>query len=130
MSNGLASTLNRRGKAKTAQTWTTTEEITLCTAWCNVTDNYVTRDAMKRRFWSEVFAYFEKEIAGIIRGYDAIVTKWKHSIRPKIVAFSIVYDSVQQMDESGSSNLALFEKALAEFETQYLHPFTRRVGEF
>ncbi|GJZ74420.1 hypothetical protein Tco_0638566 [Tanacetum coccineum] len=87
-------------------------------------ENYVTRDAMKRGFWSEVFAYFEKEMGENIRGYDTIVTKWKHSIRPKIVAFSVVYDSVQRMDESGSSNLALFQKALAEFETQYGHPFT------
>ncbi|GKB18641.1 hypothetical protein Tco_0852564, partial [Tanacetum coccineum] len=57
-------TSNRRGKAKTAQLWTTTEEITLCTA------------------------------------------------------------CIQRMDESGSSNLALFKKALAKFETQYRPPFT------
>ncbi|GJV28818.1 hypothetical protein Tco_1385266 [Tanacetum coccineum] len=124
MSNGSASTSNSRGKTNTAQSWTTAEEITLCTAWCNVTDNYVARDAMKRGFWSEVFAYFKKEIGGTIRGYDPIVTKWKHSIRPKIAAFSAVYDSVQWMDESESSNLALFQKALAEFETQYGHLFT------
>ncbi|GKF95130.1 hypothetical protein Tco_0287865, partial [Tanacetum coccineum] len=72
----------------------------------------------------EVFAYFEKEIGENIRGYDAIVTKWKNLIRPKIVAFSVVYDSVQRMDECGSSNLAVFQKALAEFETQYEHAFT------
>ncbi|GJS26193.1 ARID DNA-binding domain-containing protein [Tanacetum coccineum] len=54
MSNGSAFTSNRHGKAKTAQPWTTAEEITLCIAWCNVTDNYVTRDAMKRGFWLEV----------------------------------------------------------------------------
>ncbi|GKA63109.1 hypothetical protein Tco_0762715 [Tanacetum coccineum] len=131
MSNVSASTSNCRGKAKMAQLWTTAEEITLCTAWCNMTDNYVARDAMQRGFWSEVFAYFEKEMGGTIRGYDAIITKWKHSIRPKIVAFSVIYDSVQRMDESGSSNLALFQKALAEFETQYEHPLQwRRIGEF
>ncbi|GKG30691.1 hypothetical protein Tco_0423179, partial [Tanacetum coccineum] len=61
--------------------------------------------------------YSLKEIGGTIRGYDPIVTKWKHSIRPKIAAFSAVYDSVQWMDESESSNLALFQKALAKFET-------------
>nr|GEV67364.1 hypothetical protein [Tanacetum cinerariifolium] len=103
MSNGSAFTSNGGRKATTTQPWTTAEEITFCTAWCNVTDNYVTRDAMKRGFWSEGFAYFEKEMGGTIRGYDAIVVKWKNSIRPKIVAFSVVYDSVQRMDESGSS---------------------------
>nr|GEU39557.1 hypothetical protein [Tanacetum cinerariifolium] len=126
MSNSSASTSNRRGKAKTAQPWTSAKEITLCTAWCNVIDNYVARDAMQGGFWLEVFAYFEKELGGTIRGHDTIVTKWKHSIRLKIAAFSVVYCSVQRMDESGSSNLALFQKALAEFETQYGHPFTMK----
>ncbi|GJV29989.1 hypothetical protein Tco_1386437 [Tanacetum coccineum] len=62
-----ASILNRRQKAKTSQPWTTTEEIMLCKAWCSVTENYVTRDAIKRGFWSEVVAYFEKEMGENIR---------------------------------------------------------------
>ncbi|GJV72550.1 hypothetical protein Tco_1492545 [Tanacetum coccineum] len=76
---------------------------------------------MKKAFWSEVFAYFEKEMGENIRGYDAIITKWKNSIRPKIVAFSVVHDSVQRMDECGSSNLAVFQKALAKYESGRLH---------
>nr|GEV57963.1 ribonuclease H-like domain-containing protein [Tanacetum cinerariifolium] len=66
MSNSSASTSNRRGKAKTAQPWTTAEEITLCTAWCNAMDKYDTRDSMNKGFWSEVFANFEKEMRGLI----------------------------------------------------------------
>ncbi|GKB30724.1 hypothetical protein Tco_0870125 [Tanacetum coccineum] len=53
MSNGSASTSNRCGKAKTAQPWTTSEEITLCTAWCNAMDKYGTRDSMKSGFGDE-----------------------------------------------------------------------------
>ncbi|GJZ52417.1 hypothetical protein Tco_0606932 [Tanacetum coccineum] len=49
----MASTSNRREKAKTSQPWTTAEEITLCTAWCNAMDKYGTRD-MKKGFWSEL----------------------------------------------------------------------------
>nr|GEV26704.1 hypothetical protein [Tanacetum cinerariifolium] len=79
---------------------------------------------MKKGFWSEVFANFEKEMGRTIRGYDTIVTKWKNSIRPKIVAFSVVYDSVQRIDENRSSNFVLFKNAVAEFETGYGHPFT------
>ncbi|GJW07865.1 hypothetical protein Tco_1570288 [Tanacetum coccineum] len=60
-----ASTSNRLRKAKTSQQWTTAEEITLCKAWCNVTKNYVTRDALKRGFLSEVVAYYEKETGRI-----------------------------------------------------------------
>ncbi|GKE94894.1 hypothetical protein Tco_1579749, partial [Tanacetum coccineum] len=99
MSNSSASTSNRRGKAKTTQPWTTTEDITLCTAWN----------------WGE----------GTIREYHTIVAKWKHLIRPKVVAFSV------RMDESGSSNLVLFQNALAELKmgTDILLQW-RRVGEF
>ncbi|GKA30284.1 hypothetical protein Tco_0716589 [Tanacetum coccineum] len=68
-------------------------------------DKYGTGDSMKKGFWLEVFANFEKEIGGTIREYDTIVAKWKHSIRPKVAAFSVVYDSVQRMDTSGSFNL-------------------------
>ncbi|GJV88429.1 hypothetical protein Tco_1532367 [Tanacetum coccineum] len=61
---------------------------------------------------------------GTIRGYDIVVVKWKNSIRPKIAAFSVVYESVQRMDENGSCDLVLFQNALAEFDTGYGHPFT------
>nr|GEU57036.1 transposase, mutator type [Tanacetum cinerariifolium] len=65
MSNASAFGSNRRGNAKTAQLWTTAEEITLCTACFNAMDTYGTKDSMKRGFWSEVFANFEKEIRGL-----------------------------------------------------------------
>ncbi|GJU90585.1 hypothetical protein Tco_1303008 [Tanacetum coccineum] len=121
----MTSSSNRRGAAKTTLPWTTAEEITLCTAWCNAMDTYVTRDIHSRKgFWEEVFANFEKDMGGTIRGYDAIVSKWKNSILPKVVAFSVVYDGVQRMDENGSSDLVLFQNALAEYQTRYEHPFT------
>ncbi|GJV26851.1 RNA-directed DNA polymerase, eukaryota [Tanacetum coccineum] len=78
----------------------------------------------EKRFWSDVFANFEKDMRGNIRGYDAIVVKWKNLIRLKVAVFSVVYDSVQRMDKNGSSDLVLFQNALAEFQTGYGHPFT------
>ncbi|GJZ12334.1 hypothetical protein Tco_0547564, partial [Tanacetum coccineum] len=48
----------------------------------------------------------------------------KNSIRPKVAAFSVVYDGVQRMDENWSSDLVLFQNALAEFQTVYRRPFT------
>ncbi|GKD37790.1 hypothetical protein Tco_1257997 [Tanacetum coccineum] len=110
-----------------SQPWTIAEEIALCKAWCDVTENNVTGDAMKmRRFWSEVVACFEKEMGENIRGYDAIIMKWKRTIRPKIATFSAVYNNVQRMNENenDSCNLTVFQKALAEYETQYGHNFT------
>ncbi|GJR23344.1 hypothetical protein Tco_0971871 [Tanacetum coccineum] len=80
----MTCTSNLRGKAKTSQPWTTTEEITLCTTWCKAMENYDTGDMKK----------------------------------------GVVYDSVQWMDENGSSDVVLFQNALAEFETGYVHPFT------
>ncbi|GJY59622.1 hypothetical protein Tco_0459514 [Tanacetum coccineum] len=120
----MASSSNRRGKANTTQPWTTAEEITLCTAWCNAMETYGLRDITKKEFWEDVFDNFEKDMGGTIREYDAIVSKWKNSIRPKVDAFSVVYDGVQRMDENGSSDLVLFQNALAEFQTVYGRPFT------
>ncbi|GJW64000.1 hypothetical protein Tco_0115884 [Tanacetum coccineum] len=105
--------------AKTTLPWITVEEITLFTAWCNAMDTYVTRDIHSRKgFSEEVFANFEKDTGGTIRGYDVIVSKWKNLIRPKVVAFSVVYDGVQRMDENGSSDLVLFQNTLAEYQTR------------
>ncbi|GJS79162.1 hypothetical protein Tco_0729043 [Tanacetum coccineum] len=121
----MASSSNRRGATQTTLPWTTAEEITLCTAWCNAMDTYVTRDKQfSKGFWEEVYANFKKDMGGIIRGYDAIVSKWKNSIRPKVACFSVVYDSVRRMDENGFSDLVLFQNALAEFQTGYGKPFT------
>ncbi|GJY18184.1 hypothetical protein Tco_0389675 [Tanacetum coccineum] len=123
----MTSSSNRRGAAKTTLPWTTAEEITLCTAWCNAMDTYVTGDIHSRKgFWEEVFANFEKDMGGTIRGYDAIVSKWKNSILSKVAAFSVVYDGVQRMDENGSSDLVLFQNTLSEYQTRYGHPFTMK----
>ncbi|GJT96670.1 hypothetical protein Tco_1092188 [Tanacetum coccineum] len=86
-------------------------------------ENYNAGD-MRTGFWSVVFANFQKEVGKTIRGYDTVVVKWKNSIRPKVVVFSVVYDSVQRMNENGYSDLVLFQNALAEFQTGYAHPFT------
>ncbi|GKB36762.1 hypothetical protein Tco_0881704 [Tanacetum coccineum] len=79
-------------------------------------DTYVTRDIHSRKgFWEEVFANFEKDMGETIRGYDAIVSKWKNLIRPKVASFSVVYDSVRRMDVNGSSDLVRVDH-MARFE--------------
>nr|GEW22819.1 hypothetical protein [Tanacetum cinerariifolium] len=96
----MTSSLNRRGAAQTTLPWTIAKEITLCTPWCNAMDTYVTRDRQfSKGFWEEVYANFKKDIGGTIRGYDAII------------------------NENGSSDLVLFQNALAEFQrsTDNLH---------
>ncbi|GKB43933.1 hypothetical protein Tco_0888875 [Tanacetum coccineum] len=92
----MTSSSNHRGAAKTTLPWTTAGEITLCTAWCNAMDTYVTRDIHSRKgFWEEVSANFEKDMRGTIRGYDVIVLKWKNSIRPKVVAVYRISNEVR-----------------------------------
>ncbi|GJS91758.1 hypothetical protein Tco_0774394 [Tanacetum coccineum] len=71
----MASSSNRRGKANTTRPWTTTEEITLCTAWCNAMETYGSRDITKKGFWEDVFDNFEKDMGRTIREYDGIVSK-------------------------------------------------------
>ncbi|GKB68101.1 phosphoserine aminotransferase 2, chloroplastic-like protein [Tanacetum coccineum] len=53
-----------------------------------------------------------------IRRYDATAFKWKKWLRPKIAAFTAVYERVKQMDENGSSDLVVFQNALTKYETQ------------
>ncbi|GKF04316.1 non-specific lipid-transfer protein-like protein [Tanacetum coccineum] len=71
----MASSSNRRGKANTTRPWTTAEEITLCTIWCNAMETYGLRDITKKGFWEDVFDNFEKDMGGTIREYDDIVSK-------------------------------------------------------
>ncbi|GKB60933.1 hypothetical protein Tco_0917119 [Tanacetum coccineum] len=71
----MASSSNRRGKANTARPWTTTEEITLCTAWCNAMKTYGSRDITKKGFGEDVFDNFGKDMGGTIREYDFIVSE-------------------------------------------------------
>ncbi|GKC72997.1 hypothetical protein Tco_1118880 [Tanacetum coccineum] len=59
-----------------------------------------------------------------IRRYDVVTLKWKKTLRPKIAAFTAVYERVKQMDENGSNDLVVFQNALAEYETQYGQAFT------
>ncbi|GJR44323.1 hypothetical protein Tco_1312426 [Tanacetum coccineum] len=87
-------------------------------------ENVRVRRHHEKGFCSDFFDNFEKDMGGTIREYDAIVSKWKNSIRPKVAAFSFVYDGVQRMDENMSSDFVLFQNALAEFQTVYGHPFT------
>nr|GEU94067.1 hypothetical protein [Tanacetum cinerariifolium] len=87
-------------------------------------ETYGSGDIMKKGFWSDLFDKFEKDVGGTFREYDAIFSKWKNPIRPKVAVFSVVYDGVQRMDENGSSDLVRFQNALAEFQTVYGHPFT------
>ncbi|GJY74593.1 glutathione S-transferase T3-like protein [Tanacetum coccineum] len=68
-------------------------------------------------------AYFDKE-TGETQGYDATTSKWKNRVRPRIGAFCAIIDNVERKNESGSSDLTVNQKALAEYEAQYEHPFT------
>ncbi|GJY05231.1 hypothetical protein Tco_0371171 [Tanacetum coccineum] len=124
MSNGSASTSNRCGKAKTTQQWTTTEEITLCTAWCNAMDKYDTGDSMKRGFWSEVFANFEKEIGGLFE--DTISSSPNGNIQfvlklLRLVSFTIVSNGLTRAaDEHEIGDEYLIDGYLTAKEQQQL----------
>ncbi|GJX69575.1 hypothetical protein Tco_0305302 [Tanacetum coccineum] len=82
------------------------EKVKVSGTWCNAKDTYGTREIHGRKgFWEDVFANFEKDMGGTIRRYDAIVSKWKNSICPKVAAFGVIYDGVKRVDENESSDL-------------------------
>ncbi|GKA43978.1 hypothetical protein Tco_0736702 [Tanacetum coccineum] len=92
---------------ESSKTWTTEEEVMLCQAWCDVSENSIKRNAMKSMgFWLN---YFEKE-TGLNRGYDAILRKWKNRVHPRIGAFCTIFDNVQRRNESGSCDLTVYQK--------------------
>ncbi|GKB05263.1 hypothetical protein Tco_0833458 [Tanacetum coccineum] len=65
--------------------------------------NSITGNAMKNwGFWLKVIEYFEIE-TGSNRGYDAILSKWKKRVRPRIGAVCAIFDNVQRRNESEST---------------------------
>ncbi|GJQ90606.1 hypothetical protein Tco_0001745 [Tanacetum coccineum] len=111
--------------SSTSRPWRTAQEIALCKACCDVSENKANTLNLKGFwFWSEVLACFENEMGEKIRRYDVVALKWKQSLRPKIAKFSVVYERVKQRDENWSSDLVVFQNALAEYETQYGQAFT------
>ncbi|GKD71205.1 hypothetical protein Tco_1325295 [Tanacetum coccineum] len=55
--------------------WTMAEEIALCQAWCDVSENNIAGNSMKSKgFWDAVIKYFVNE-TGSSRGYDLIGSK-------------------------------------------------------
>ncbi|GJR03414.1 hypothetical protein Tco_0526398 [Tanacetum coccineum] len=61
---------------------------------------------LKRKgLFLKVIDYFEKETGSQSRGYDAIVSKWKNRVLPRIGAFCDIFDNVQQRIETMLANL-------------------------
>lgn len=55
--------------------WIRKEEIALCKAWCDTSENSITGNNQHAKgFWDKVIDYFEKEV-GANRTYNSIVTK-------------------------------------------------------
>ncbi|GKC14660.1 hypothetical protein Tco_1011442 [Tanacetum coccineum] len=104
--------------------WTVAEEIALCQAWCDVSENNIAGNSMKTRgFWDAVITYFEKE-TGSTRGYDSIVSKWKNRVHPRIGAFCSIIHNVEANHESGTNDLDVYHKACAEYKMIYKQDFT------
>ncbi|GKE26365.1 hypothetical protein Tco_1441749, partial [Tanacetum coccineum] len=79
--------------------WTIEEDVTLCQAWCDVSENSITGNAMKSRgFWLKV--------------------------RPRIGAFCNIFDNVRQRNESGPCDLTVYQKACVEYAAEYDRDFS------
>ncbi|GKB77278.1 hypothetical protein Tco_0944173 [Tanacetum coccineum] len=104
--------------------WTLAEEIALCQAWCDASENNIDGNSMKAKgFWEAVIRYFVKEI-GSSRGYDSIVSKWKNRVRSRIGAFCAIIKNIEANHESGTNDLDVYHKACAEYKMIYKGDFT------
>ena len=104
--------------------WTMAEEIALCKAWVNTSEDSARGNAKKAQgFWTEVLHNLEREmgVSGI-RTYDSINCKWK-SLRGKVSQFCSSYDNVVRMNE-GASNVVVLQKAIDEYRDEYGSHFT------
>ncbi|GKC16185.1 hypothetical protein Tco_1012967, partial [Tanacetum coccineum] len=75
---------------------------------------------------SEVFATLRKTWENY-QEYDAIVSKLRNLIRPKVVVFSVVYDGVQRMDENRSSDLVKMEQGSLGVVEHHEDEFTKLI---
>nr|GEW08842.1 hypothetical protein [Tanacetum cinerariifolium] len=104
--------------------WTVAEEIALCKAWVNTSEDIARGNAKKAPgFWTLVLQSLDKEmgVSGI-RTYDSINCKWK-GLRGKVSHFCSVYDNVVRMNE-GESNEMVLQKAINEYHDEYGLHFT------
>ena len=99
--------------------WTRKEEIALCDAWCDSSENII----MGKQ---KVIAYFEKEV-GADRTYNSIITKWKNRIRPRVGQFCVIYDNAYRNYASGVNDLTIYRQACAEYQIVYKHAFVMSI---
>ncbi|GJW75058.1 hypothetical protein Tco_0134428 [Tanacetum coccineum] len=75
--------------------WTMAEEIALCQAWCDVSENIIAGNSMKTK-----------------------------GARPRIGAFCTIINNVEENHESGTNDLEVYHKACAEYKMMYKQEFT------
>nr|GEY66897.1 hypothetical protein [Tanacetum cinerariifolium] len=89
---------------------TVKEEIALCQAWCDVSDNNIVGNNMKTKgFWDAIITYFENK-TGSLRGYDSILSKWKNKVRRQDFTLEHCYNILKDHQDK------------AEEETQEVRP--------
>ncbi|GKB95261.1 hypothetical protein Tco_0981398 [Tanacetum coccineum] len=71
-----------------SEPWIPQEEVVLCRAWVDVSENSVDENAKKAAwFWTEVITYFQKEMREAKRSYDTVICKWKNMILSNVSQF-------------------------------------------
>nr|GEW92326.1 hypothetical protein [Tanacetum cinerariifolium] len=108
--------------SSTPRLWTTAEEIALCKAWCDVSKNRVNTLNLKgfgKRFLLALRMKWGRRSDDTMPSPSNGNNRFVLKLQKKFV-----YERVKQRDENGSSDLFVFQNALAEYETQYSHAFT------
>ncbi|GJT45913.1 hypothetical protein Tco_0954628 [Tanacetum coccineum] len=105
--------------------WVPEEEITLCKAWVDVTENNVEVNARKAKaFWTQVHEYFVNEMNEKKRSYDYCNYKWKNRLCPKVSQLSDVQFreiEVQECCKSGGSKKLRTSKTTSHGTSRLTH---------
>ncbi|GJY33214.1 nucleotide-binding alpha-beta plait domain-containing protein, partial [Tanacetum coccineum] len=98
----MASSSNRRGAAQTTLSWTTAEEITLYTAWCNAMDTSLHPDNLQSPdnegfIVCDLVFTFNSPLSG---STSIVVTRKKHSYRTAVGNHRSKEDDVNRISSS------------------------------
>lgn len=105
---------------------TTEEEIALCKAWVNETENSALGNLRKGDgFWNDIIKYIESK-TNTRRTYDIVNGKW-NSVRPNVARIFGVYNNLKRSAPiSGAGDEDYYNTAMLNYEADYGVHFTLR----
>ncbi|KAJ9555229.1 hypothetical protein OSB04_009843 [Centaurea solstitialis] len=101
----------------TAKKWTPDEEVALCQAWINESENPSSGNAQRSiQFWRSIERSFYARLqVAPYRTHHQLTAKWK-AMNKKIMAFNGIYNQIMNNKPSGESGVNLLKKVRSQYQ--------------